>query len=234
MMSPPTSPSKAKHVSFQSTGLLRAIVYGFSISFFSFLHSSNAATLSQRPLKDGSVEVILKGEIATGDAMRTAEYMDAILSQGTRVASLSLNSPGGVIYEGYLLAKLIRMAEVETVIRQDAVCFSACFMAFIAAPKKYAYYKAKIGVHSASDIDGRESESSAVATLLMVRFTNILGASDSVMGKMAKTPPSKLEILSIKELAEMGVEIYGNTPPVAQSQCQDPICEALDELLGPE
>lgn len=191
----------------------------------------DAATFDRRLLKDGSVEVTLNGEIQLGDAMRLAEYIDDIQNKNLRVVSISLNSKGGIIYEGYLLATLIRLASAETVVREKSVCYSACFIAFISAKRKYAFFKAKIGVHSASDVDGEESDGSAVATLTMVRVAKVLGASDAVLGKMAKTPPNKIEILSLNDLSDMGVEIYGNRVVVTAPACQDPICDMLNEIF---
>ncbi len=108
---------------------------------------------------------------------------------------------------------------------------------FIAAKEKYASYTSKIGVHSASDTNGKETGDAAIATLLMLRFTKLLGASDAVVVKMANTPPDQIAILSVDELHQMCVDIYDEPiqPQYLVQQCHplDLLCQLVADDTPP-
>lgn len=218
---------------FKPTGFIIVVIAAMIFSFVATSYSL-AASLSHKINGEGNAEVALTGEIMAGDAMRTAEYMDELISNGQHVSGLVLNSSGGLVYEGFLLARLVMLSKVATITRPNAICASACFLAFVASPEKWAAYRSRIGVHGASSINGGKIVDAAAPTLLMVRFSKILGAPYSVVGKMAATPPNSVAWLTIPELEEMGVRVYGKpSPQQPASRCQDPICEMLEGVFEP-
>ncbi len=68
---------------------------------------------------------------------------------------LVLNSPGGNVRAGLALAHFIVDQDLAAIIGEDMVCVSICSFAFITANKRIMGRGARLGIHSASDYNGR-------------------------------------------------------------------------------
>ena len=145
-----------------------------------------AAEIKSVNLKDDSVEISISGDIAPGDADLLQARIKAANDAGKRVTSVRLNSQGGNLLEGARLADVVRSAKVSTNVGQNATCASACFLVFAAGETKFAYVRARIGVHGASD-KGTESRK---ATVEMTRIAEELEVPESIIRRMKNTPPS--------------------------------------------
>lgn len=89
------------------------------------------------------------------------------------------------------------------------ICASACFVVFAAGTSKYASYSASVGVHGASDAEGRETMEAAGATVVMARVLKELGVPGAVLGKMVVTPPSSMVWLTPDDLRSIGATMTG-------------------------
>jgi hypothetical protein len=86
------------------------------------LSASNAAAAEMKSinLKDDRVESSISGVIASGDADLLQARIKAANDAGTLVTSLRLNSEGGNLLEGALLAAVVKFAKMSTNVGQSA------------------------------------------------------------------------------------------------------------------
>ena len=160
-------------------------------------------------------EVLLggRGPIVRGDAARLEAAL-ASVPPGKRVLALAVDSPGGTVVDGAELAHIIRNRALPVVVPSNSKCASACFLLFVASPRRLAANDALIGVHSASD-DGNDNEVAMAMTTAMARAAAELGAPPVIVGKMVQTAPARMEWLTPQDLASMGVVIYDDADPTA-------------------
>jgi hypothetical protein len=186
-----------------------------------------SATLTGVPLKDGRVAISLTGEIVPGDAEALKSLIKKANDTGKLVASIRLDSEGGNLGEAVEIAAVVQFGKLNTVIVSNAKCASACFVVFAAGAEKYANYSSTIGVHGASDQQGRETVTAGAATVVMARVIKQLGVPAGIIGKMVVTPPDQMVWLSPADLRSMGTTLLGKPaqvppePPSARGQPLD-------------
>src|SRR6266702_5932984 len=73
-----------------------------------------AAEIKSFDLKDDSVEISISGNIAPGDADLLKARIKAANDAGKLVTSLRLNSDGGNLLEGVLLAAVVKFEKMST------------------------------------------------------------------------------------------------------------------------
>ena len=162
-----------------------------------------AAEIKSISLADDRVEISISGNIAAGDAELLRTRIKAATDAGKLVTSVRLNSEGGRLLEGARLADVVKSTKVSTNVGQNATCASACFLIFAAGETKYAYVRARIGVHGASE-NGAESRK---ATKAMARIAEELDVPSSIIRRMVNTPPNDVTWLSLNDLRLMGADI---------------------------
>ena len=92
----------------------------------------------------GGTELEVRGVLGAG----TASQLAKALAENPRVRFVHLNSTGGWVTEGELLAKLIRAHKLGTY--SATGCYSACVLAFIAGSPRVLNPEARLGLHSTS------------------------------------------------------------------------------------
>lgn len=162
-----------------------------------------AAEITSSNLKDDTIEISISGNIVAGDAELLRTRIKAATDAGKLVTSVRLNSEGGSLLEGARLADVVKSTKVSTNVGQNATCASACFLIFAAGETKYAYVRARIGVHGASE-NGAESRK---ATMAMARIAEELDVPSSIIRRMVNTPPNDVTWLSLNDLRLMGADI---------------------------
>ncbi len=144
------------------------------------------------------------GEVKLGDEERLRTALRT-LPAGTRIAGLSLDSPGGDLEEGLRLAAAIHDARLATVVGEGAKCASACFIAFAAGAHLFASTTALVGVHSAS-YAGLDTVDAQAATVKMARRLADYGVPDAILGKLVTAHPSQIWWLNRSDLEAMHVD----------------------------
>src|SRR3954454_354380 len=88
--------------------------------------SSNLAAAAEikslNSLKNGGVEISISGDIKPGDADVLKARIKAANDAGQLVTSLRLNSDGGNLLEGVLLAAVVRFAKMSTNVGRGETC----------------------------------------------------------------------------------------------------------------
>jgi len=161
---------------------------------------------------DGKTIVMkVSGPIADGDKLKFGEAIHRELGMATNLPSVTgsyieLDSPGGSVSEAARIAESMKMIDIPVAVGKGDQCASACFLIFASAKNKLASRFAKIGVHSASNLDGVETVGTEAATTEMARAARSLGVPSQIIGRMVTTPPGDMAWLSEEELTSMGVK----------------------------
>lgn len=190
------------------------LLFGF-LATAMLIHGARSAEVKSIVGKDARITVAISGEISPGDAEAFTQLVKQANDAGKFVANIRLNSDGGNLLEGVKLADAIRFGKISTNVGKSATCASACFLLFAAGSTKFASYGAQIGVHGASDENGRETVSSNAATVSMAKIAKELGVPSSIIGRMVVTPPNEMVWLSPQELQSMGVTMMGRPSQTA-------------------
>ena len=194
---------------------------------------ASAAALLEETLRNGHVVVHLTGRIDSQDAALFDAAVGKLTAAGKRIDVVSLNSTGGKLGEGALIAGVIKALRLATRVEDGAVCASACFLLFAAGEPRTAHPNSFIGVHKAADNDGRETYKSREATRAMVEFARQLGVPSTITDKMGRTPSDSLEWLSARDLRSMGATVSNKYQPSneavqANGEAQPPSKRASD------
>lgn len=188
------------------------------------VQTAQAMQFAVLPLEDsGKVVIAATGEIIPGDLDRLAATIER-LPPTLRIVGYSLDSPGGNLLEAEKIANGIHRMQTTVGVLGQARCVSACFLLFAAGATKLTDPTALIGVHSASEAGGENTESLALTTA-MARDVAELGVPPGIIGKMVTATPGQVEWLTQRDLASMGVKILrddaapppASVPPVASA-----------------
>ena len=182
------------------------------------LPAAPARAMQFEQVQISSTEVILggRGPVVKGDAARLEQAL-AALPQTKRLLALALDSPGGLVTEGELLAGLIRTRKLPVVIPSNSQCVSVCFLLLAASPHRMAASDALVGVHSANE-NQKETDISLAVTTLMARDAAKDGIPAAIIGKMVEPTPGRVEWLTPADLTLMNVAVYDGDTPTATRQ----------------
>ena len=161
------------------------------------------------------------GPINIGDDQRLHDFVGG-LPRSTKLVGIVLISEGGNLLEGTRMGRTVRSSGLFTLVPQDSVCASACFLMFAAGRSRFVGDSARIGVHSATS-DAGENTMSQSATVMMAREASQYGVPSSVIGRMVTTLANGISWLTIDELKEMGVGILPNVQTQAAYQPGSPL-----------
>ena len=169
--------------------------------------AANAATFGEFKFDNGSYAVVLEGDFTPGTARAFTSKIEEMYSAKKTVQGVFLNSQGGLITEGVMVANAIGNYNLQTYVLPNEYCASACFLAFAAGDQKLADANARIGVHSAKNGKGEVNKYSIDATRTMSRVAAKLGVSPDIVDRIQNTPPDQISWLSNDDLKMMGVTV---------------------------
>lgn len=200
----------------------RSLAAGLICLFGASLPAVPTYALQFEQVPISAVEVIIggRGPIVKGDTARLEQALAAVPSM-LQLAALALDSPGGNVVEGELLARLIRTRRLSVVIPPNSKCVSACFLLLAASPQRLAAADALVGVHSASE-SGEETVASLAVTTLMAQDAAALGIPAAIIGKLVQTTPGRVEWLTHADLISMNVAVFEDDLLTALRQAGSP------------
>lgn len=146
---------------------------------------------------DGNSTICLSGGLGLGITGR----LERLLQQNENISRVVLSSPGGWVYEGKALFRVIRAASLDTVVLDE--CSSSCTMALVAGNTRFASVDARIGLHSFRAVTGSfntELEQTEAAGLFLSQ-----GVDSSLVDRMFETPSDRLWYPPIRRLVEDGL-----------------------------
>lgn len=204
--------------------------------FFLFPAAGHAGTLSIRVEPPDAIKairkvptwnIVLEGEI---DPEAPARVEAALKRAGPGGADVYINSPGGNLFAGMEIGRLLRRARVNTHVGtlvpdlsraavarlagRPAVkvlaghCYSACSLAFLGGVRRTVPQGSEYGVHrfsvgsSPGESDLKTTRSAASAVMAYMRD---MGVNPALFDLMAKKGRSGIRILGEAELVGLGV-----------------------------
>jgi hypothetical protein len=161
--------------------------------------------------------VYLDGRIDAGAPERLTKALETI---NGRIA-IWLNSPGGNLFAGMQLGRVIRKHGASTHIIDSRTllpgeCYSACSLAFLGGVYRFNDNGARYGVHRASlrggprtgDPDLDQDLSSAIRA-----YIREMGVDVRLLDLWVKARPDEMYVLSEREARNLGVVNNGRRPP---------------------
>ncbi|KIN73158.1 COG3904 family protein [Sulfitobacter guttiformis] len=151
----------------------------------------------------GGAGILLEGEIAGGDAPRILKQIEELPTPPTRAI---LNSPGGSVQDALELGRALRLAGLETEMRDGDICYSACPYLLAAGTKRSVPETAFVGVHQ--HYFGENTLLPAFVAVediqrgqgLVMRYLDEMGIDPLVMQHALVTPPDDIYVLLPEEL----------------------------------
>ncbi|MGR6467538.1 PAN domain-containing protein [Rhizobium sp. PAMB 3182] len=137
--------------------------------------------------------IILNGEIDVSSALNFRRALDA----APNATVVALNSPGGNVQMGLLIADDIHQKKLTTYIPKGSGCYSACAYIFLAGAAREV--EGELGVHQISS----QSSDLVGAQLTISDIIDVLGRFDTppeVMSVMFKTPPDDMHVFTAEEI----------------------------------
>ena len=142
--------------------------------------------------------VLLEGEIAGGDATRILKQINELREAPTRAI---LNSPGGSLQDALELGRALRLAGMETEMREGDICYSACPYLLAAGVTRTVPEEAIVGVHQ--HYFGESTLLPAFAAVgdiqrgqgQVMRYLDQMGIDPLVMQHALVTPPDEIYVL---------------------------------------
>jgi len=133
---------------------------------------------------------------------RSALNFRRALAARPHAKKLVLQSPGGVVQIGLLIAEEVYERGMETTIPFGQVCASACSFVFLAGRERSA--QGSLGVHQ---LNARKPDIRAVQTNIsdILELLGKYGTPREVLTRMFGTPPEKMHFFSATEMAGMGL-----------------------------
>ena len=94
--------------------------------------------------------IVLEGEITPGDDIRFSEVLgkaEEIGKDWELYGSLRLNSGGGDVATAMSIGRLVRAAQISTIVQANETCASACTLILAGGSHRIAWRGARIGLH---------------------------------------------------------------------------------------
>ena len=143
------------------------------------------------PMGSGTVHVTADGELELKGAFSAgvAAQAEALLVNHPAIKRLHLNSPGGWVREGVLLAAVVESHHLAT--DSNTGCYSACILAYLAGSPRRLHPEARLGFHSSSGL-GTDAFYLHAANDEVARRLRNLGVTDDFIERAMTTPASAL------------------------------------------
>lgn len=213
-------------------GYVKRVALSGMLSVTMFLGGPNAALPQSQDfapfyvLDDLPNVIVLDGEID----FRTPLAFRRALTANPQAHTIVLNSGGGSVQAGLLLAEEVYDRGMTTVILPDFQCLSACSFVFFAGHARIT--EGKLGVHQMSGSDDIEAAQLNLSDVLetLAKY----GVSQEVITRMLRTKAEDMYIFSPQEVASLGITRAGNTsaqtaPTITQKPALPPLQPSSDQ-----
>lgn len=120
-----------------------------------------------------------------------------------------VSGPGGDLGTALRIATEVRRRGFDTAIPQGEYCASACAVIFLSGRTRYIASGAKLGLHSASNLDGSHS---AEGTAIMGRYLRQVGVPRGVIARMEQRRGNDMYWLGASDRRALKIVAIGATP----------------------
>lgn len=149
--------------------------------------------------------IALNGDIDVNSALSFRRALQA----APDAKLVTLNSPGGNVQMGLLIADDIHQRKLATYIPKGSKCYSACFFVFLAGNERKV--DGELGVHQISS-DAPDLVGAQLAISDIIEVLNRFGTPMDVMHVMFKTPPDDMHVFTLEEIERYHLNRSGDEP----------------------
>jgi hypothetical protein len=161
---------------------------------------SNAASIYTNFGPDGSCAITFYGDINLGD-----EAIFDMLTPSCNGGGVLLRSNGGNLVAGLRIGELIREKGLETAVSYDAVCASACALAWLGGVKRKMFASSLIGFHQAYTRDGETVTGSGLGNALIGSYMSAMGLPVTAIVFAVSAKPDEMAWLNYFDAVSVGV-----------------------------
>lgn len=143
-------------------------------------------------------------------------------NEGLSYNPVYFDSPGGSLYGGLLLGRMIRLHELSTTVGSDyleetemwdeqgrlprrPVCYSACAYAFMGGKTRSVATVGKLGLHQFRSAATTDEASTQITMAVLGKYIDEMGISRKVLDIAALTLPEKIRIINVKEAEALDI-----------------------------
>lgn len=191
---------------------LRIALLMISFSFGCF--PVMAAKIETRSTKAGTA-IIIEGELQPNDQK---SFHDKVL--GLDSGFVFFDSPGGNLLAGIEIGKAIRLKGLSTFVLDDALCASACALAWLGGKTRFAGSQARIAFHAAWVLKGGKKVETGAGNALVGAYLNALGLSDDAIVFFTMAPPDGAERLTFERAERLGFRVVEIPTSAAQERSE--------------
>lgn len=178
---------------------MRKLLYSaLAAAFISAMVASPAAA------RETEAVIAMSGVIHPG----AYEVFRTVVTQ-SRPNLVVVSGPGGDLGTALRIAREVRRRGFDTAIPQGEYCASACAVIFLSGRTKYIAKGAKLGLHSASNIDGSHSRE---GTAIMGQFLSKVGVPRRVIARMEQRRGNDMYWLGESDKRALKIVAIGATP----------------------
>ena len=121
-------------------------------------------------------------------------------------ALVVFRSNGGNLLTGLEIGKAIRLKEFRTLVPPDALCASACALAWLGGSPRFLSQTSSIGFHAAYRNDGGSPIESGMGNAMVGAYLNSLGLPNRAVTYMTVAGPTEMQWLTAKDASTYGIE----------------------------
>ncbi|WP_262299642.1 peptidoglycan-binding protein [Microvirga sesbaniae] len=180
--------------------------------------SSKGAEIKVFPEKDITI-VSVEGELNLRDE---DAFTDKVLR--LKDAVVMFDSIGGNLIAGIEIGKAIRLKGFSTLVPDDALCASACALAWLGGKTKWAGPEARIAFHAAWKLENGRKVETGPGNALVGAYLQSLGLSQDAIVFFTSAPPDGAEMLSFRKAEALGLHVkkFEPSPDTQVATRQEP------------
>ena len=187
-----------------------AAVFLFALSLL-YCSPGQAARIVKTEGQAASVVIKVSGELLRGDENKFIQIAGTAES-----ATVIFQGPGGNLFAGIEIGKVIRFKRFDTLVPNGNVCASACALAWLGGASRLIGATGRIGFHAPyfRGPGGSILAASRTGLAFVAEYLHELGLSKAAIHYITETPPEKLKWLGFLEARTVGIEVQrAGRPP---------------------
>ena len=118
---------------------------------------------------------------------------------------VDIDSPGGQVFAGLEIGRLLRREGMPARIGRGASCISACVFVLMGAPEREVARGARVGLHRPSLEDPRRDTLVPTMSEPLAQYAEEMGVSRRIVDDMLAIPASRVRFVTTEELARYGL-----------------------------